>query len=186
MASVNGSAGSIGHVDGLVLAGGLVRVEDQRHLRQARDGAHPGLLQGGRQFQGDHLRPFAQDRLAHFDGELQAARHHRKVGEAAALQAAGDQEVGRSISPGIAQGFLSQHLDDGDFERLGLVGPLGGQALQLDGEAGHVDAVAHGVALVGGVRHLQEIRHVVQDALFGEGQVLLAGCDTPRRAPGNR
>ncbi len=53
------------------------------------------------------------------------------------------------------------------------MGPLGGQALQLDGEAGHVDAVAHGVALVGRVRQLQEIRDVGQDALLGEGQILL-------------
>ncbi|SPF55901.1 hypothetical protein SBA4_7550003 [Candidatus Sulfopaludibacter sp. SbA4] len=77
------------------------------------------------------------------------------------------------VSSGIAQGFLSQHLNDGDFESLRLVRPLGGQALQLDGVAGHVDAVPHGVAFVGGVRQLEEIRHVVQDALFGERKILL-------------
>src|SRR5579871_4525268 len=78
----------------------------------------------------------------------------------------------RSISPDIAQRFLSQHLNDGDFQGLGLVGPLRGQALQLDGETGYVDAVANRVSLVGGVRHLQEIGHVSQNSLLGERKIL--------------
>ena len=53
-----------------------------------------------------------------------------------------------------------------------LVSFLSGEALQLDGETGDVDAVADGVAFVGGVRHLQKVGDVLEDALFGEGQVL--------------
>src|SRR5204863_3222633 len=79
----------------------------------------------------------------------------------------------RSVSPGITQSFFSQNLNDRDFERLRLVGSLGGETLQLDGETRNIDAVAHGVALVGRVRHLEEIRDVIQDALFGEGKILL-------------
>ena len=76
-----------GHIDRLVEAQGLVRVEDQRHGGQARHGAHPRGLQSGRQFERDHLGALAQNRLAHLDRELEAARHYRKVGEALALQA---------------------------------------------------------------------------------------------------
>src|ERR1041384_4715382 len=79
---------------------------------------------------------------------------------------------GRPVSPGIAQGFLSQHLDHRNFKRLGFVCPLGGQALHLDREARDVDAVTHGVALVRSVRHLEEIGDVIQDSFLGEGQVL--------------
>src|ERR1017187_3186984 len=55
--------------------------------------------------------------------------------------------IGRPISPGIAESFLSQHLDDGDLQAFGVVGAVRGQALQLDGVAGDIDAVAHRVAL---------------------------------------
>src|SRR5204863_8768059 len=79
----------------------------------------------------------------------------------------------RSVSPGITQSFFSQNLNDRDFERLRLVGSLGGETLQLDRETRDVDAVAYGVALIGRVRHLEEIRDVIQDALFGKGKVLL-------------
>src|ERR1041384_5890274 len=65
---------------------------------------------------------------------------------------------GRPVSPCIAQGFLSQHLD-----RRGFMRPLRGQALQLDGEAGNVDAVARRVTFVGSVRHLEEIGDVIED-----------------------
>ena len=37
---------------------------------------------------------------------------------------------------------------------------LRGQALELDGEAGHVDAVADGIALIGGVREPFIIRQL--------------------------
>lgn len=47
-----------------------------------------------------------------------------------------------------------------------------GQALQLDGITGDVDAVADAVALIGGVGLLKEIGDVLQDAVLGEGQVL--------------
>src|ERR1051325_4326455 len=69
---------------------------------------------------------------------------------------------GRSISPGIAQRFLSQDLHHGDLERLLLVSPLGGKAFQLDGVSSDVDAVARGVPLVGSMRHLEKIGHVLQ------------------------
>ena len=46
-------------------------------------------------------------------------------------------------------------------------------ALQLHGETRDIDAVADGVALVGGVRLLQEIGDVIQDLLVAERQVLL-------------
>src|SRR5271169_5249143 len=46
--------------------------------------------------------------------------------------------IERSVSSGIAQRFLSQHLHDGQLQGLVLMRPLGGQALQLNGEAGHV------------------------------------------------
>src|SRR5690348_6120408 len=63
--------------------------------------------------------------------------------------------IGWSISSGIPQRFLPEYFHDGGFECFVVVGLLRGQALQLDGEAGYVDAVAHGVALVGCMRHLQ-------------------------------
>ena len=73
------------HVSRLV----ILRIEDQRHLRQALDGADPSLLQADRKFQGDHLGALAEDSLAHFDGEFQAAGRDGEIGEAAAPQAAG-------------------------------------------------------------------------------------------------
>ena len=48
---------------------------------------------------------------AHLDGEFQAARDHRKVGEAAARQAARIRNRKVDFS-GHSVGFLSQHLDD--------------------------------------------------------------------------
>ena len=75
------------NVDGLCVARGLIGIEDNRHFRQARNGAHPGRPQGERQLQSHHLRTVAQNSGAGLDGEFQAARHDRKVGEAAALQA---------------------------------------------------------------------------------------------------
>ena len=42
---------------------------------------------------------------------------------------------------------------------------LRGQAFELDSKTGHVDAVPGGVALVGGVRELQEVGNVVQDTI---------------------
>src|SRR5262249_10875266 len=79
---------------------------------------------------------------------------------------------GGSDAPGIPQRLLPEHLHHGDLEGLGFVSPLRGQALQLDGESRDVDAVPHGVALVGSVGHLEEIGDVVENALLGEGQVL--------------
>src|ERR1035441_5922093 len=69
----------------------------------------------------------------------------------------------RSLSWDIAQRFLSQHLHHRDLKRRRLVRPFGGQALELDGEPRHVDAVARRKPLVGGVGRLQEIRHVLQE-----------------------
>ena len=162
-----------GHVDRLVAPGGLVRVEDQRHLRQARHGAHPGALQGGRQFQRDDLRAFAQNRLAHLDGELQAARHYRKIGEAPALQASRIRKRKVDFS-GHTAALLPPaperwRFPAPRFRACAAVARL----FSLMAKRRHVDAVAHGVALVGGVRQLQKIGHVIQDAFFGEGQVLL-------------
>src|SRR5947209_5483318 len=73
---------------------------------------------------------------------------------------------GRSISPGIAQRFLSQDLHHRDLERLLLVSPLRGEAFQLDGVSRDVDAVARRVALVGRVRHLQKVRDVLKNSLL--------------------
>src|SRR5215475_6960710 len=73
----------------------------------------------------------------------------------------------------IAQRLFSQHLRQGELERAGFVRALGGQALQFDGETSDVDAVTHRVALIGGVRELQKVGDVVQDTLFGEGEILL-------------
>ncbi len=82
-----------GNVDGLIFTGCLVRVKDQRHLRQPSYGAQPGVAQRDRQFQSDDPGPVPQDRLPHLDGEFQPVRHHRKVGEASAFQASQDQEA---------------------------------------------------------------------------------------------
>src|SRR5579872_278696 len=80
--------------------------------------------------------------------------------------------IGRSASPGIAQGFLSENLDNGGFQRLGFVSALGCQAFQLDGKARHINAVADGVALVSGMGQLQEVSYVVENPLLSERQVL--------------
>ncbi len=77
-----------GDVDGLIFAGVLVRVDDDGDFGQARNGAHPGGLQGSRQFEGDDLGPGAQDGRTHFDGKFQPPGDDGKVGEAAARQAA--------------------------------------------------------------------------------------------------
>ena len=77
-----------GDVDGLIFAGVLVRVDDDGDFRKARNGAHPGGLQGGGQFEGDDLGAVAQDGRTHLDGEFQAPGDDGKVGEAAARQAA--------------------------------------------------------------------------------------------------
>jgi hypothetical protein len=50
---------------------------------------------------------------------------------------------------------------------------IGGHAGQLDRIASNVDSVPRGIALVGGVRPLQEVGHVIQNAVFSEGQVFL-------------
>jgi len=83
-----GVGGLDGHVDRLGLLTFFIRVKDQRHLRQARDCVPPGLAEGRGQLQRNHLGTLAQDGLAHFDGELQAAGHHRKIREAAAPEVA--------------------------------------------------------------------------------------------------
>src|SRR5260221_714378 len=62
----------------------------------------------------------------------------------------------------ISQGLFAQRFDDGGFERRRLMILLGRKALQLDGEPPDVDAVAHGVALVGGMRLLQKIGDVLE------------------------
>src|SRR6185437_16821491 len=79
----------------------------------------------------------------------------------------------RSISPDIAQGFFSQNLDNRNLQGMCLVGSLRRQALQLEREARHVDAVARRVAFIGSVRHLKKIRDIGEDALLGKRQVLL-------------
>jgi len=58
------------------------------------------------------------------------------------------------------------------MQRLAFVRLLGRQALQLGREARDVDAVAHGVALVGRVRLLEKVGDVLQKALLAEGQIL--------------
>jgi len=76
------------YVDGLISAAVLIGVEDNRDFGKARNRAHPGGLERSGQFQGDDLRAVAQDGRAHFDGEFQAPRDHRKIREAATRQAA--------------------------------------------------------------------------------------------------
>src|SRR4029077_9805263 len=73
----------------------------------------------------------------------------------------------------VPQRFLADYFDDGGFERLAFVLGLGGEACKLNGEAPDVDAVPRGIALIGGMRPLQEIGDVIQNAIFGERQVLL-------------
>src|SRR6516165_10375849 len=83
----------------------------------------------------------------------------------------GPASAGGPVSPRITQRLLSQHFYYGCLERLGLLGLACGETLELDGETRHVDAVTHGIALIGGVRHLQKIGDVSQDALFGKRQI---------------
>ena len=71
----------------LVLA--LVRIKYHRHLGQPAHRAPVGKTQRGRQFECDHLRARAQNRLAHFDGKFQPSGNHRKIGEASALKTRG-------------------------------------------------------------------------------------------------
>src|SRR5579862_514642 len=80
---------------------------------------------------------------------------------------------GRSISPDMTQRFFPQSVQDRRLERLVLVATLGRERAQLDRKAANVDAVAHRVALVGGVSLLQEIGDVIQNAVLGERQIFL-------------
>ena len=50
---------------------------------------------------------------------------------------------------------------------------LGRKTLELDREARDVDAVAGGISLIGRVGLLEKIGDVRQNAIFGEGQILL-------------
>src|SRR5574340_420144 len=78
----------------------------------------------------------------------------------------------RSISPGITQRFLPECLKNGRLYGFELRDSPRFHVFQLEGEARDVDAVAHRIALVGGVGLLQEIGHVVKNAVVGERQVL--------------
>src|SRR5258706_3325515 len=71
-----------------------------------------------------------------------------------------------SRSSGIAQRFFAERFHDGGLERRRLMAAVGGQAFQLNGETPDIDAVAHGVALVGGVRLLQKFGHVSENAVL--------------------
>src|SRR5690348_15243918 len=75
-----------------------------------------------------------------------------------------------SRSSGIAQRFFAERFHDRRFERRRFMAAVGGQAFQLNGETPDVDAVAHGIALVGGVRLLQKFGHVSEYAVLGERQ----------------
>ena len=63
-----------GNVDGLIALGTFVRVDDDGNLRKPFDSAGPGRLQGGGQFDRDHVRAVAQDGLTYLDGEFEFAR----------------------------------------------------------------------------------------------------------------
>ena len=113
------------HVDGLFLFAALSsgrRSPTSRGRRATRAQVRLLAASTGNSTR-DHLRPLAQNRLAHLDGELQASRHDRKIGEAAAPQAAGSGRSGRPVSPDIAQRFLAQRFENGRLERLGFVRP---------------------------------------------------------------
>ena len=85
----NGLGEGIGRLDKHVGGLFILRIEEQRHFRQALDGADPILLQADREFEGDYLRARAEDGLTHLDREFEAAGHDREIGKPAALQAAG-------------------------------------------------------------------------------------------------
>ena len=57
--------------------------------------------------------------------------------------------------------------------KFGVHGPIGTYARQLHGEPRDIDAVAGGIAFVGGVRPLQEIGDVGQDLAVAEGKILV-------------
>src|SRR5207249_3181199 len=78
-----------------------------------------------------------------------------------------------SSAMGIAQGFLAHDLEHGGLEGLPLVRWVGGETGELDGEASDVDSIPRRVALVGGVRALEEIGDVIQNVILGERQILL-------------
>ena len=144
-----------------------VGIEDYRDLGQTVDGPAVGLFEASGQFHGDDLRTFFEQGMAQGGGKLQPSRHHGKVSEATAAQAAGVRSERHSAwllrrAPGAATS--AGHLRATRRAGLGL--------LELHREAGDVDAVADRVALVGGVGLLQEIGDVVEDLLFAEGQVL--------------
>ena len=131
------------------------------------------LLQRGGQFERDHLRPLAQDRLAHFNGELQPSRRHRKISEAPAPQTAGIGQIrqfdfARTYRSASSPSVSRMAVSSAPVSCARSVARL----FSLMAKRADVDAVAHGVALVGGVRLLQKIGHVSQDALLGERQVL--------------
>ena len=93
----------------------------------------------------------------------------------------------RTVSPDIAQCLFAQSFESKrSFERARLMVAIGGEALQLDRKARNVDAVANAVAFVRRMGLLQKIGHILQDAVFGEGQIFLAGSETPRLVPGSR
>src|SRR5438876_1119271 len=66
----------------------VVGVEHHRHLRQTRYGPQIRFTQSSRQLERNHLRSIAQERPAHFNGELKLSGNNREVCEAPALEAA--------------------------------------------------------------------------------------------------
>src|SRR5688572_26201265 len=79
-------------------------------------------------------------------------------------------ESSRSHRPRVAHRLVAKHLLNRVAQRLGARPFARGD--QLRSEARKIDAVADGVALVGRMGHLQEVRYVLQDAVFGKRQVL--------------
>src|SRR5579884_880686 len=81
--------------------------------------------------------------------------------------------AGWSADGYIAQCFFAQRFDYRRAQHEPQIAPAVVGAQQLGGKARDVDAVAHRVALLAGMRLLQKIGDVVQDLLVAEGQVFL-------------
>src|SRR5580704_9488417 len=84
-----------------------------------------------------------------------------------------DQSGSDPGSPDIPQSLLAQSLDQRGFEGVLFMLDAGRQALELDRVARNVDAIANAVALIGGMRLLQEVGDVLQDAVLRERNVFL-------------
>ncbi len=82
-----GIGGLHGNVDSPVVFL-LVRVEDDRHLRQSRHSAQIRAFERRGKLDRYNLGLVTQDRLAYFYGEFQPSRHDRKISEAASPQTA--------------------------------------------------------------------------------------------------